>query len=108
MLTYKEHYQLSVKNYGLQNVDINNLYKFTAFEVQAGSRNKFVVFDQKYFNCIQKLSDISNIFFSNPDEHCWFPRDIDRKGDKILRAKNVWLPEVNELASFVIPQIENN
>ncbi len=65
MLTYKEHYQLSVKNYGLQNIDINNLYNFTAFEVQAGSKNKFVVFDQEYFDCIQKLSDISNTFFSS-------------------------------------------
>lgn len=108
MLTYKEHYELSIKNYSPEDVNLNNLYNFTAFEVQAGSRNNFVVFDQKYIDCIQKLSDISNTFFSSPNEHCWFPRDVDREKDKILRAKNVWLPEVNELASFVIPQVENN
>jgi hypothetical protein len=107
MLTYKEHYELSIKNYTSEDVSLDDLYNFTALEVQAGEKNDFVVFDQKYSDCIQKLSDLSNFFFSNAGKHCWFPKDVDREKDKILRAKNVWLPEVNELASFVIPQVEN-
>jgi hypothetical protein len=93
--TYSEYYQLAKEAYGESEVDLD------------GFRLKLLTpedMDDGYLESVEKLRQYVDNAYKD-DKNIFFPKGKDRN-DFILRLKNPWIKEVNDVANYVIPKIE--
>ncbi len=107
LMTYKEHYIRSQRNYKPRKTPSNNLYKFTYIDSE-DIIFKGIIENDKYKKLIVKLNIISNQLFAKPKVNCWFPKKLNIKDDNIFRIshENIFIPEIKMLVNFILPIVE--
>ena len=111
MKTFSEHYKESQNIYKKNEATAAkvNLYNFTVREYNPPKSDDIIEIDDKMMSLINNISEVVKERFVDPKTHCWIPPHVDQKNDILFRMKNVWdINAVEELASLITPQIENN
>lgn len=113
MKTYHEHYKASQQVYkedkGPFAYPRTKLYDYTVREYGPSKSDNLIQVDDRILSLIGDISDVGSRRFNDPNSHCWYPPDVNRDYDTVLRIKNVWdIGAINELASLIVPQIETS
>ena len=105
MLKYSEYYQKCVNNYIFFDLLYN--FKFETYSPSKPVKNGLIQFNniEKYNSIIDKASSYVDKAFQN-EEKIYFPVAI-KKDEPVLRLKDPWdIPMINELADYILPQLE--
>ena len=105
MLRYSEYYQQCVNNYIFFDLLYN--FKFETYSPEKPVKNGLIEFNNldKYNSIIEDMSSYVDKCFENENE-IYFPDDI-KKDEPVVRLKEPWdIPRINELADYILPQLE--
>ena len=107
MLTYAEYYNLAQNKFNKETPkqQLLNLYNLTMKNYHPHQENEFFTFPKNYSDLIDSLSKKIDNKVNNESERYHDPSHTGY--DLAIQIKDVWdMPELNEIASHILPQLE--
>lgn len=97
---YKQEFGLVTSNKNIDDINVSIIDPNTPSDIISLPTN--------YMTLVDNIAEKVNEYFKD-ESHCYFPTDVDRKTDVVLRLKDKYsfeISEAQELCSILMPQLE--